>query len=217
MPSLSSAPKSRERGPTDELLPTYKSTHFQVSNELLTRAVERDLSWDRGREVDHWAFLRSHVYSYVCKSGGLDTEGFRWDYKDAVCIDLRLIELSEVSYWHVPLPARQPIERKTQTQVDSVQERFRKLAKQWKAETGLLSNIWTKSMHPAYQQIIGLGKAAIPLMLEDFQAGKYYDWFWALSAVSGGENPVHSDMRGDVQAMAEAWVEWGKTKHYLSA
>lgn len=105
-----------------------------------------------------------------------------------------------------PSPAR--------TAVDAY-EKFHELAAQWKTETALMSNIVQKSMHPAYQQIIGLGEAAIPLMLADFQKGDYSHWFWALAAISG-ENPIGEEQQGQVEAMAEAWIKWGKASGYLS-
>jgi type I restriction enzyme M protein len=95
-----------------------------------------------------------------------------------------------------------------------LKKRFRKLSKNWKADTCLLSNITTKSMHPAYQQIIGMGEAAIPLILEELYNGDCADWFWALTAISS-ENPITSEQAGDIKKMSEAWIEWGKLKGYL--
>jgi hypothetical protein len=69
-------------------------------------------------------------------------------------------------------------------------------------------------MHPAYQQIIGMGEAAIPLILEELYNGDCADWFWALTAISS-ENPITSEQAGDIKKMSEAWIEWGKLKGYL--
>lgn len=62
-------------------------------------------------------------------------------------------------------------------------------------------------MHPAYQEIIGMGERAIPLLLGELRR-EPDDWFWALHAITG-VNPVPEASRGNVQAMADAWVEWG--------
>jgi hypothetical protein len=97
----------------------------------------------------------------------------------------------------------------------ATRERFKILSIKWKTETSLLSNVTQKAMHPAYQQIIGIGKEAIILMLEDFCSGSYVDWFWALSAISG-ENPISKEQAGNIEAMASAWIKWGKEKGYLS-
>ena len=92
---------------------------------------------------------------------------------------------------------------------------FERLARIWKADTALQSNITLKSMHPAYQQLIGMGKSVVPFMLRDFQSGKLEHWFWALKAIVGDEGPSASGIDGNVAAMAEAWVTWGKAKGYL--
>ncbi|WP_445241674.1 hypothetical protein [Microcoleus vaginatus] len=44
---------------------------------------------------------------------------------------------------------------------------FKKFAEEWRVETGMLSLVTQKSMHPAYQRIIGMGQPVIPLILRD--------------------------------------------------
>lgn len=39
-------------------------------------------------------------------------------------------------------------------------------------------------MHPAYQQIIGMGPAVVPLLLNDLVRTRSH-WFWALRAITG--------------------------------
>ena len=88
------------------------------------------------------------------------------------------------------------------------ERRFRTLAERWKRETLYLSNVAKKSMHPAYQGIIGLGEPALPLILEELKRDPA-DWFWALTAISG-ENPVQESSAGKIHEMAEAWLRWGR-------
>jgi hypothetical protein len=65
-------------------------------------------------------------------------------------------------------------------------------------------------MHPAYQRIIGLGTAAVPLILAELE--KDLDqWFWALKAITG-EDPVPPESRGKMREMADAWLNWGRKK-----
>lgn len=90
--------------------------------------------------------------------------------------------------------------------------RFDRLAESWKEETGHLSNITKKCTHPAYQEIIGLGMGAVPLILCDLKSS-HDDWFWALSAITG-ENPISENDAGKVNKMTEAWLLWGKAKGY---
>jgi hypothetical protein len=95
-------------------------------------------------------------------------------------------------------------------------QKFARLSKQWKAETGFISNMSRRVMHQAYQQIILMKEKAIPFMLNDFQNGIYTDWFHALSHITH-ENPVAPEDAGNVEAMAQSWIRWGKENGYLKA
>lgn len=68
------------------------------------------------------------------------------------------------------------------------------------------------AMHPAYQQIIGMGRTAIPYILEEL-AERGGHWFWALRAITG-ENPVDGSDQGDVEKMKLAWLQWGVREGY---
>jgi len=91
--------------------------------------------------------------------------------------------------------------------------RFRALAERWKKETAHHSNVAKKALHPAYQEIIGMGEGAVPLLLMELRR-EPDDWFWALHAITGA-NPVPAAGRGNVRAMTDAWVQWGREKGYL--
>jgi hypothetical protein len=90
--------------------------------------------------------------------------------------------------------------------------RFQHLARQWRKDTAHVSNVARKALHPAYQEIIGMGNAAIPLLLAELSR-EPDDWFWALHAITGA-NPVPQEHRGDMRAMAAAWVQWGVEQGY---
>jgi hypothetical protein len=91
-------------------------------------------------------------------------------------------------------------------------QRFESLAAQWRRETGHLSLMSDIVLHTAYQQIIGMGKPAIELILQDLKKQPDH-WFWALRSITG-ENPIQPDDRGRVPQMAEAWLEWGRQHGY---
>jgi hypothetical protein len=91
--------------------------------------------------------------------------------------------------------------------------RFRRLAERWREDTQFHSSISSLFMHPDYQEIIGLGREALPLILEDL-ASTRSDWFWALRAITG-ENPVPAEERGQTDKMAERWLEWGRSRGFL--
>jgi hypothetical protein len=94
-------------------------------------------------------------------------------------------------------------------EIGSPLARFNRLAEQWKTETRFLSNVNTKSMHVAYQKIIGLGPVAVPLMIEDLEKNGPGDWFWALHVITGA-NPITENIAGNMKAMTEAWISWWK-------
>jgi hypothetical protein len=90
--------------------------------------------------------------------------------------------------------------------------RFRDLVRKWKEATLFTSSGTEIALHPAYQQIIGMGKEAIPLILEEIQREEDH-WFWALQSITG-DDPVPPGDRGKLPKMTEAWLRWGRTKGY---
>jgi hypothetical protein len=91
-------------------------------------------------------------------------------------------------------------------------QRFESLAAQWRRETRHLSLISDIVLNTAYQQIIGMGKPAIALILQDLKQQPDH-WFWALRSITG-ENPIQPEDRGRLPEMAEAWLEWGRQHGY---
>jgi hypothetical protein len=97
---------------------------------------------------------------------------------------------------------------------DETRRRFEVLAARWQEETAFLSSVTEKAIHPAYQEIIGTGREAVPYILRELQQ-KPGHWFWALRAITG-ENPILPEQQGKIREMAAAWVQWGKDHGYLS-
>src|SRR5262245_40449758 len=48
-------------------------------------------------------------------------------------------------------------------------EQFVSLAKQWRADTALLSSTTAMTAHPSYRAIMSLGPAVVPLLLRDLE------------------------------------------------
>jgi len=94
----------------------------------------------------------------------------------------------------------------------SIEQRFRELARQWKDGTRYTSSTTDMVMHPAYQQIIGMGRDALPLLFAALRH-KPDHWFWALKAITG-EDPVVPADRGKVRRMAQAWLDWAERQGY---
>ena len=96
----------------------------------------------------------------------------------------------------------------------ALEAKFRALALNWKREIRAISSTTEICMHPSYQQIIGMGEDAIPLILSELQDAPNY-WFWALKAITG-EDPVPDSDRGRITRMQEAWLKWGRShRHFM--
>ncbi|MDA1018364.1 MAG: hypothetical protein O3A00_28405 [Planctomycetota bacterium] len=87
---------------------------------------------------------------------------------------------------------------------------FSQLKEDWKTASRYMSNPAQMAILWPYQQIIGLGPRAIPLLLAELQQEPDH-WFWALEAITGA-NPVVPEAVGHVKQMAEAWIEWGTAR-----
>lgn len=98
------------------------------------------------------------------------------------------------------------------TTLDSL-TKFCNLAATWKEETNLKSSLIEISLHPTYQEIIGMGKIVIPWILQKLEREPDH-WFWALRALTGID-PVKPSERGNMRAMTNAWLKWGKENGHL--
>jgi len=94
-----------------------------------------------------------------------------------------------------------------------IRERFQELRDDWKSRTRHLSNTGQIAMVFSYQSIIGMGLAAVPMILAELENEPDH-WFWALEAITG-ENPVSVNDAGDIQASANAWIQWGRQNGQL--
>lgn len=96
---------------------------------------------------------------------------------------------------------------------DTFEAEFRRLAGKWRRERPRELDAHFQAMHPAYQRIVGMGAPALPLLLaeleRDLRSGRVLHWFPALDAIAGID-PVPEADRGDVRAMARAWLTWGR-------
>lgn len=93
-------------------------------------------------------------------------------------------------------------------QSPSIADRFAHLADRWQSETGHLSLVRKMVAHPAYLAIIGLGPAAVPLILREMRRSPDH-WFVALQSITG-VNPIRPEHAGDIEAMSADWLKWGE-------
>lgn len=94
----------------------------------------------------------------------------------------------------------------------SPERKFIRLRDEWKSQRGHESSTVKLLMHPAYQKIIGMGSDAVPFLLRELE-GEPDLWFWALYAITE-QDPVAEGDRGDGEAMAQAWLTWGRDRGY---
>lgn len=90
-----------------------------------------------------------------------------------------------------------------------IEDRFRELADRWYADT-LVSSVHDMVLHPAYQQIIGMGREVLPLILTELR-DRGGHWFWALCAIAGEDIAPRG---ADFDSSVAAWLTWGG-KHGL--
>jgi len=88
---------------------------------------------------------------------------------------------------------------------------FDALVEAWRHETAALASVHQQAIHPAYQRIIGLGPAAVPLLLRELRDRPEH-WFWALNAITG-EDPAVATTR--FEDAVHAWLDWGRSRGYL--
>jgi hypothetical protein len=112
------------------------------------------------------------------------------------------------------------IEQRRIDKAESTARKFKVLTHQWREERGSMSAIDEMSMLPSYQNIIGLGPDALPMILSELKAeGDDPDqWFWALLSIGEANdlNPprVAPEDQGNFKKMADAWLAWGETRGY---
>ncbi len=102
--------------------------------------------------------------------------------------------------------------------IAAVQERFDVLVEQWRRETGMLSSITEKTIHPAYLQVISIGPVIIPLILKELRTRGGH-WYYGLEALANAldkPNPGLGDGTGNIAKLKAAWLEWGKNEGYLA-
>lgn len=93
-----------------------------------------------------------------------------------------------------------------------VEAEFAGLVQRWRLETRHWSSMKRSVFHPAYQRIIGMGPAVLPLLLKELRDRPDH-WFWALTSIAG-EDPAAGTNTLD-EAVA-AWMEWGKRNGLLA-
>jgi hypothetical protein len=93
----------------------------------------------------------------------------------------------------------------------AIETEFSALAKQWRQETGFHSSLSRKFNHPAYQRIMAMGPAALPLILKDLE-GNSGHWFYALRYIAGYDVAIGTT---DVESARSKWLDWGHLNNFI--
>ncbi|MCW2165430.1 hypothetical protein B0I12_002585 [Microbacterium hydrothermale] len=110
----------------------------------------------------------------------------------------------EILYWDVTPRANTRSESKTPA-------RFVELKTWWQNDTAFSSGGPSLFMHPAYQQIIGLGWPAVRVLLAELRDQPDH-WFWALSAITGVDAAAGKTSFAEAR---DAWLAWGGDRGLL--
>jgi hypothetical protein len=82
---------------------------------------------------------------------------------------------------------------------------FERLVEDWKNETRF-SSAEEMAAHWAYRDIIAMGDAALPFIMERLAESPDH-WHFALTEITQ-HDPVPEDAYGDLDLMAQAWLGW---------
>ena len=92
---------------------------------------------------------------------------------------------------------------------ETIEQRVVRLLGRWRAETAYQSSSTQISGHPAYQELIALGTAALPFLFRDLEQTGDGHLSKALTAITGA-HPVPAEDRGKIRNVAEAWLRWAR-------
>ena len=90
--------------------------------------------------------------------------------------------------------------------------RFNQLAAEVEEDCMMVSFSSQIALHPSYQEIIGMGKEILPLLIQKLDETPIF-WFLALEAITG-INPVPKSHRGYVPKMVKDWKKWANENNY---
>ena len=85
------------------------------------------------------------------------------------------------------------------------------LFRQWEKETFYLSG--NRETHYLHKEIVSRGRWAVKFLLEELKNRKCHV-FTMLGEITG-ENPILKEHRGNIRAMRQDWLAWGKKNGYI--
>ena len=95
--------------------------------------------------------------------------------------------------------------------VSELEKEFNELASRWYLATRKLSSADQIVLHPAYQQIIGMGKDALPFVFKELKKTRGH-WIWALAMILR-DDKAKPGMR--FREAVDAWLDWGTNNGFI--
>lgn len=96
--------------------------------------------------------------------------------------------------------------------METIEERFQRLATIWRDETAHMSSSTDLVAHPAFQEIVQMGPAVVPLLLRELERRSGH-WHRVLKRITGAD-PVAPADRGNLPRITEAWLRWARENGY---
>lgn len=90
--------------------------------------------------------------------------------------------------------------------------KFSRLTHSWKEATKFTSSYHQLLANPSYLELIAMGQKVLPYIFREMKAQPDH-WFLALHILTA-VNPVKKENMGNVQAMTNDWLNWGREKGY---
>jgi hypothetical protein len=104
------------------------------------------------------------------------------------------------------------VQRNAEAKVDH--RSFYSALNAWKKEVAFVSSISEQVASPSYLRIIGMGEKVLPLILRELKEEPAM-FFPALEAITGLNDVIPEECYGDLEAMSEAWLSWGRAKKLI--
>src|SRR5436305_15348493 len=96
---------------------------------------------------------------------------------------------------------------------ETIEQHVVRLLGTWREQTAYLSSSTQMTAHPAYQELVTLGPAALPFLFRDLEQTGDGHLSKALAAITGA-HPVPAGDRGNVRKVADAWLRWARENGY---
>jgi hypothetical protein len=93
---------------------------------------------------------------------------------------------------------------------ETVEEKFHRLAGEWRRDARLLSSSSRMAQLASYRQIVGLGQDAVPLLLREMRDNPNH-WTLALHEITQAK-PWGSEDAGNLARLSVAWTTWGRER-----